>query len=1353
MDAAAGVFILFQNSPFYTLWLGVQRLRETLATQREALTEFIATVEATGRYTTTVENLSPLVNARVALGELESVAAQRSSSFQDIEDSSAFQRFNANTQRFLDDSGKNVKSGGELVRTPEEARGLLASSYTSLKEEVEDIVRRVGLAESAITDFSSLDLPATLSSSIIANSKTTLDSRYDELNALTPKQRLGVLRDVVLDVLAARSTVRGFGNLTPPTTFLILDGEGQLFSDAAHEATPATILSETYGPYPILSNNELYFTAEDTDLTVAVQPSFVPFLEGTVYGPFNMYAGGDANGIPNNEFRVTLHNHFGCGSLQNIDVTFSTGGDPQVLEAWTVAEEFNLRVENLDPDLPIVMEPYANPVRFTDLVTMTFFAGVYTFTAVNPAQDFVALNVVNGDYIIITDPAAENYRAIYKVNSGGVAATTLNCTQVYHPAGSYSAESVDITITGGSEVLPVRLRTSDTRDVDKVPIGFGSGTYGQRPDHRLDALNDRMSIELPNEGFDTYVASLTGVEDLSFLGGYLPGAVAGLTMVVEIDSLAPQTVDLTGFVGITVSELITAIQAQLTDVVVIETNPGSSPSYIKFTYDGPSDSVSRKVSLVSGALLPVVFDSGGTPPYTDEGTTPTTMQFNATASLGFYAGSNAIARKTTAAEIANSINVAASSSWEGTRRVEAAAEFEGTLYSGRGRTDPNDWLKVICSKLYQRGVTASQISSNNYWFYTMGAESAGVLDALPPNTDILVVRASTDPADIGLMGVVSDVTDERIKVTFTQDLAGSLTDLDVEIGPLFYDDLVTRHDFSCTDFGAQAVITNSPANDGTYNVLSGGDFTAGEVPFELTVDAPMPYPQPGGALPNYYDLEVGHSKVRFTSLDVTTATYLFMDDDDGNVQSTYATFFPSDAFVEAVGTTPHFQLPEWPKNLERGDILELYYYENLFTHSSDHEHVVWTQTGGTLTPNAVAAPEGYGEYADEYLESGVSEGHRLAWNAFDTDQWAAISGGSDVRAYIALNLKYTGRQWVRFTAHNLPGFRNVWFDIQNGVVGSNTLNPSNNAVIGMDDLGDGWYRCWILMDWPGPWHQLVWSGASGDGSTSVYTGLGSSACYLNAAQFTRARSPANYTKTEVTDMARTTDPVIQPGYSSPILSLEEASTLVELTTEFPTDLQPQQFTRDTPYPFARVRKQSLNNYELMRALLETWLETDEAEPAYFTELLRLLNPLAVNLNPTAVEVNDAKTQLELLYNSLGTLDGYLAGYEATAVGQIDTLVSTLIEKGSDRAVDVLLEGQFSTFFGMDQDDLSYAGTVQKGIKEVMREDLPQRKDNRLGRFADEDVTIGEYEEPDFEYDFSDIDDVDEPDIPAGSTYG
>lgn len=1318
MDAAAGVFILFQNSPFYVLWLGARRLREALQTQRDAIGDFIDLVTATGRYTTPVNNLSPLVNARVALTELEGVAAQRSSSFENIEESSAYRRFESNTQRFLSESGKNIKSGGDIVRTPEEARGLLAPSFTSLKEGVEDVVRRVGVMEGAIADFSSLDLPATLSSSIIANAKGVLDSWYDALNELTPKQRLGILRDTVLDVLAARSTVKGFGSLTPPTTFLILDGEGGLYSDSTHEAAPASILSETYGPYPILSNNELYFTAEDQGLTVAVQPSFVPFLESTVYGPYEMYQVGDVNGTPNNELRVTLRNHDGYGTSQNIDVTFLAGDDPTTLQAWEVALGFNNAVQALDPDLPVVMEPYCNPIRFNELVTMTFSSPYYVFTAVNPLTDFAALGVVVGDHIIITDPDANNYRAIYRVDGSGVSGGVVTCAEVYHPA-SYLAETVDISVTGGSDALPVRIRVSDERD-GRVPV---TGGYAARPDHRLAALLDRMSIEFPNSGFTDHVATLTSPSvDLTALS--LPGDVAGLSMIVEVDSLGPQVVDLTGFSGTTVGEVLTAIEAQLIGVTVGET--GGSPSYITFTYSGPTDSSSRRLSLVSGSLLTIIYDPIGTPPYTDEGMTPSAMQFQATSSLGFYIGSVATARKTTASEVANSLNVAAASSWNGVKRVSAAAEFSATVYSGRGRTDPFDWLKVVCSKFEQKVVTATSLGGNSYSFVLEGALSAGVETA-----DVLVIRASSASADVGLVGSITAVSDTSVEATFTQALVGGLTDLDIEIGP----DL-SAYVFDGPAYGAQAVIANSPANDGTYTVIG----QSSTIPFELTVDAPMPYPQPGGALPNVYDLEVGYSKVRFSSLDATTATYLFMDDGGGNTQSTYATFFPSSSFVEAVGSTPHFQLPVWPKNIEEGDILELYYYENAILHSEEFDHPYWTLGGVTVTPDTAPGPFPGTLAADMVEDTGASR-HEVVLTGVPRGEYVLQR----------IHVQAAGRSIATIRGNNPWG--GAWFDLTTKAVALSTNWNVDTTQAKIEELEDGWFRCTVLRKMSTPSGVTVHTcGASDSMSGTSYTGSGTTALRIWGSQVATTKAFNTYTKASVTPMTRDTNPVTLPGYSSPILALEQTSKLIELTSAFPTDLPPYVFTRDTPFPFARIRKQGLNNYELMRAELEAWLETPEAQPAYFTELQRLLNPLSVNLNPTAVEVNGARLELQALDSSLEALDGYLAAYTATAVPQIDTLVSTLLEKGGDRAVDILLEGQFSTFFGMDQDDLSYAGTVQKGIKEVMRNDLPQRKDNRLGRFAAEDVSIGEYEEPDFEYDFSDIDDSPEPDIPAGNTF-
>jgi len=102
------------------------------------------------------------------------------------------------------------------------------------------------------------------------------------------------------------------------------------------------------------------------------------------------------------------------------------------------------------------------------------------------------------------------------------------------------------------------------------------------------------------------------------------------------------------------------------------------------------------------------------------------------------------------------------------------------------------------------------------------------------------------------------------------------------------------------------------------------------------------------------------------------------------------------------------------------------------------------------------------------------------------------------------------------------------------------------------------------------------------------------------------------------------------------------------------------------------------------------------------------------------------------------------------VEQVDTLIDTFTEKGADRAVNLLLEAQFSTFFGLDIDELSYSGTLQKAIRETEREDLPVRKTKRLNENAALDTLLASYEEPDFEFDKSDVEQFEDVDIPVGS---
>ena len=166
---------------------------------------------------------------------------------------------------------------------------------------------------------------------------------------------------------------------------------------------------------------------------------------------------------------------------------------------------------------------------------------------------------------------------------------------------------------------------------------------------------------------------------------------------------------------------------------------------------------------------------------------------------------------------------------------------------------------------------------------------------------------------------------------------------------------------------------------------------------------------------------------------------------------------------------------------------------------------------------------------------------------------------------------------------------------------------------------------------------------------------------------------------------------------------------------------------------------------MLKDALGIWLANPLSNSdRYFADLRKLLNPIIVNKNPTAASIAAATSHLEDLYNHLITLSGYLAIYDAPLVEQVDRLITTYQQQGSQRAVDILLESQFSGFFGLTQDESSYTGNLQKALRDVNLKDLPQRKFDRNPGGE----VIDSYEEPDFEFDTSDTDaevDLDQPD--------
>ncbi len=196
---------------------------------------------------------------------------------------------------------------------------------------------------------------------------------------------------------------------------------------------------------------------------------------------------------------------------------------------------------------------------------------------------------------------------------------------------------------------------------------------------------------------------------------------------------------------------------------------------------------------------------------------------------------------------------------------------------------------------------------------------------------------------------------------------------------------------------------------------------------------------------------------------------------------------------------------------------------------------------------------------------------------------------------------------------------------------------------------------------------------------------------------------------------------------------------------------------DQPPPFARIRNGTNLNYAEYKALLDTWLQQPVNTPVFFRDLNRYLNPLLQNATPTADQVGTALANLEMLLDYLiihddselypeESLEGTIAVYKVDPVGAVNTLIKSFVEKGADRAIDLLLQGRFSSFFAMDVHDTSYAGVMQKELRVMVREDIPVRSVKRQD--SNQSRLRSSAESPDMEFTFSDADDVGVPDIPA-----
>jgi hypothetical protein len=162
--------------------------------------------------------------------------------------------------------------------------------------------------------------------------------------------------------------------------------------------------------------------------------------------------------------------------------------------------------------------------------------------------------------------------------------------------------------------------------------------------------------------------------------------------------------------------------------------------------------------------------------------------------------------------------------------------------------------------------------------------------------------------------------------------------------------------------------------------------------------------------------------------------------------------------------------------------------ENLFLQSQAFNETAWTKSGTTITPNDTAAPDGT-TTADKAEQTTTSNPY--------VRQSVTVSGQYQFSVFV----KYIDIQWIRF----LIGSNSVWFDVQNGVVGTaesgltGTIEPSTN----------GFYR--LIVDATGLSGATLFYTIGADADNSTGEALGS--YYLWGAQLEQRSAVTAYTAT------------------------------------------------------------------------------------------------------------------------------------------------------------------------------------------------------------------------------------------------
>jgi len=209
---------------------------------------------------------------------------------------------------------------------------------------------------------------------------------------------------------------------------------------------------------------------------------------------------------------------------------------------------------------------------------------------------------------------------------------------------------------------------------------------------------------------------------------------------------------------------------------------------------------------------------------------------------------------------------------------------------------------------------------------------------------------------------------------------------------------------------------------------------------------------------------------------------------------------------------------------------------NFFTYSEDASQ--WTTSRGTTTSNNIIAPNG--ELVGSLYEKTQDANEGYIYRNLTVSSVGTYS--------VSLFFKYNNSQYAHFLLFDgsSNGAR-VWFDIENGVVGTTTTFGSTFTAsdLSIENYGNGWFRCsakYIVTGTDTTWRLRV-SPSGGNGVTISDSGA---KVYFFGAQVEQGSYPTSYIKTETSTVTRLKDECINGG-DSDLFDITEGTFFVDIT--------------------------------------------------------------------------------------------------------------------------------------------------------------------------------------------------------------